>query len=277
MPAKGKPARTSERELVTTYIFDAPRALVWKAWTDPKLIPRWWGPKRYTTTVEKMEVRPGGTWRFIQRDSEGNVYGFHGEYKEVVPPERIVDTFEYEGMPGHVLIESATFEEIHARPMGGSGSRRSVAVRHARPRGEGLLGHRGLSRNRPREANRLHGQLRGRERKRRSGDVLRNEPGDPAGDARHDNLRRRGRRDEGDLATCRDACGARARRGDAGLERDVRQARHEIAAVMSERKNSPGRRGGRPACETIYPKGRNRPARFSGGESECVGTSRPCS
>ena len=56
MPAKGKPARTSERELVTTYIFDAPRALVWKAWTDPKLIPRWWGPKRYTTTVEKMDA-----------------------------------------------------------------------------------------------------------------------------------------------------------------------------------------------------------------------------
>src|SRR2546430_2472939 len=91
------------------------RPLVWTAWTDPKLIPRWWGPKRYTTTVEKMEVRPGGTWRFIQRDSEGKVYGFHGEYKEVVPPERIVDTFEYEGMPGHVLIESATFEEIDGR------------------------------------------------------------------------------------------------------------------------------------------------------------------
>src|SRR5207237_252740 len=100
MPAKSKPVRTSERELVTTYIFDAPSELVWKAWTDPKLIPRWWGPRRYTTTVEKMEVRPGGTWRFIQRDAEGNVYGFHGEYKEVVPPKRIVDTFEYEGMPG---------------------------------------------------------------------------------------------------------------------------------------------------------------------------------
>ena len=115
MPAKSKPVRTSERELVTTYIFDAPSELVWKAWTDPKLIPRWWGPRRYTTTVEKMEVRPGGTWRFIQRDAEGNVYGFHGEYKEVVPPKRIVDTFEYEGMPGHVLVESATFEEIDGR------------------------------------------------------------------------------------------------------------------------------------------------------------------
>src|SRR5437667_9934185 len=115
MPATGKPARTSERELVTTYIFDAPRALVWKAWTDPKLIPRWWGPKRYTTTVEKMEVRPGGTWRFIQRDSEGHVYGLHGEYKEGVPPERIAATFEYEGRPAPVLIQSATVQETHAR------------------------------------------------------------------------------------------------------------------------------------------------------------------
>lgn len=112
MPGKSKPERISERELVTTHIFDAPRELVWKAWTDPKLIPRWWGPSRYTTTVEKMDVRPGGTWRFVQRDAEGNVFGFHGEYKEVVPPKRIVDTFEFEGMPGHILIETATFEEI---------------------------------------------------------------------------------------------------------------------------------------------------------------------
>src|SRR5881398_103487 len=128
MPAKSKPVRTSERELVTTYIFDAPSELVWKAWTDPKLIPRWWGPRRYTTTVEKMEVRPGGTWRFIQRDAEGNVYGFHGEYKEVVPPKRIVDTFEYEGMPGHVLVESATFW----RSTAGRRSRRNPCSRRSR-------------------------------------------------------------------------------------------------------------------------------------------------
>ena len=115
MPGKSKPERISERELVTTHIFDAPRELVWKAWTDPKLIPRWWGPSRYTTTLEKMDVRSGGTLRFIQRDAEGNVFGFHGKYKEVVPPERIVDTFEFEGMPGHVLVESATFEEIDGR------------------------------------------------------------------------------------------------------------------------------------------------------------------
>src|SRR5437870_2563259 len=112
MPTIGKPERTSKRELVSTHVFDAPRELVWKAWTNPKLIPRWWGPRKYTTVVEKMDVRPGGTWRFVQRDAEGNEYGFHGEYREVVPFERIVETFEFEGMPGHVLTESAVFEDI---------------------------------------------------------------------------------------------------------------------------------------------------------------------
>jgi len=104
--------RKSERELVTTHTFDAPRELVWKAWTDPKLIPKWWGPSRYSTIVDEMDVRPGGRWRFVQRDAKGNEYGFHGEYREVVPPKRLVGTFEYEGMPGHVLVETATFEEV---------------------------------------------------------------------------------------------------------------------------------------------------------------------
>src|SRR5438132_11195081 len=115
MPTIGKPERTSKRELVSTHVFDAPRELVWKAWTNPKLIPRWWGPRKYSTVVEKMDVRPGGTWRFVQRDAEGNKFGFHGEYREVVPFERIVETFEFEGMPGRVLTESAVFEEIRAK------------------------------------------------------------------------------------------------------------------------------------------------------------------
>ena len=112
MPARSKFVRKSERELVTTHTFDAPRELVWKAWTDPKLIPKWWGPRRYSTVVDKMDVRPGGRWRFVQRDAEGNEFGFHGEYREVEPPKRLVDTFEYEGMPGHVLVETAIFEEV---------------------------------------------------------------------------------------------------------------------------------------------------------------------
>src|SRR5439155_106503 len=73
------------------------------------------GPRKYSTVVEKMDLRPGGTWRFVQHDAEGNEYGFHGEYREVVPLERIVETFEFEGMPGHVLVESAVFEEIRGK------------------------------------------------------------------------------------------------------------------------------------------------------------------
>ncbi len=100
------------REIVMERTFDAPRELVWKLWTDPELIPHWWGPKEYKTTVEKMEVRPGGVWRFIQRDPSGNEYAFSGEYREIVPPSRIVHTFNFEPIgPGHELVESVTFEE----------------------------------------------------------------------------------------------------------------------------------------------------------------------
>ncbi len=115
MPTIGKPERTSKRELVSTHVFDAPRELVWKAWTNPKLIPRWWGPRKYSTVVEKMDVRPGGTWRFVQRDAEGNEFGFHGEYLEVVPPERIV-TAVFEKVRGKTKVTQksvfATVEDL---------------------------------------------------------------------------------------------------------------------------------------------------------------------
>ena len=101
----------SDREIVMTRIFDAPRELVFKAYTDPNLIPQWWGPRNLTTTVDKMDVRPGGAWRFVQRGPDDSEYAFSGVYREIVPPERLVDTFEFEGMPGHVLLETVTFEE----------------------------------------------------------------------------------------------------------------------------------------------------------------------
>jgi uncharacterized protein YndB with AHSA1/START domain len=63
-----------------------------------------------TTIVDKMDLRPGGPWRFVQRDADGNEDGFHGEFREIVPPERITWTFEWEGLPGHVLVETITFE-----------------------------------------------------------------------------------------------------------------------------------------------------------------------
>jgi uncharacterized protein YndB with AHSA1/START domain len=101
----------SDREIRMTRVFDAPRELVFQAHIDPRHVPHWWGQRSSTTTVDVMDVRPGGAWRFVQRDPEGNEYAFRGEYREIVPPERLVYTFEFEGMPGHILVESITFEE----------------------------------------------------------------------------------------------------------------------------------------------------------------------
>jgi uncharacterized protein YndB with AHSA1/START domain len=101
----------TELEIVMTRVFDAPRELIFKTYTDPNLISQWWDPKRLTTTIVKMDVRPGGIWRFVQRAPDGNKYVFNAMYHEIVPPERLVYTFEFEGMPGHVALETVTFEE----------------------------------------------------------------------------------------------------------------------------------------------------------------------
>lgn len=104
-------AEPGKQEIVLTRVFDAPRDRVFKAQTDPQSIPRWWGPKRYTTVVDKMDPKPGGMWRFIHRDAEGKEYAFKGVYHEVRSPERIVYTFEFEGVPDRVSLETVTFEE----------------------------------------------------------------------------------------------------------------------------------------------------------------------
>jgi uncharacterized protein YndB with AHSA1/START domain len=104
-------AEPGRQEMLAIRVYDAPRELVFKAWTDPNSIPHWWGPAYLTTTVEKMDVRQGGIWRFVQRDPGGNEHAFHGVYHESLAPERLVLTWEYEGMPGHVLLETVTFEE----------------------------------------------------------------------------------------------------------------------------------------------------------------------
>lgn len=104
-----------DREVTMTRVFDAPRELVFRAYTDPELMPRWWGPRNLTTTVDKMDVRPGGEWRFVHHAPDGSEYAFRGEYREVVPPDRLVNTFEYEGMPGHVIVDTATFEEYEGK------------------------------------------------------------------------------------------------------------------------------------------------------------------
>jgi uncharacterized protein YndB with AHSA1/START domain len=108
-------AEPGKQEMVMTRVFDAPRELVFRVHTDPNLIPQWWGPRRFTTTVDRMDAKMGGIWRFVQHDAEGSEYAFHGVYHEVASPERLVQTFEFEGMPGHVLLETMTLEEFEGR------------------------------------------------------------------------------------------------------------------------------------------------------------------
>lgn len=99
-------------EIVVTMTFNAPRALVFQAYIDPALIPQWWGPRYLTTEIDQLDARPGGRWRFVQRDPDNNEYAFHGVFHEVSAPDRIVQTFEYEGMPGHVSLDTAVFEDL---------------------------------------------------------------------------------------------------------------------------------------------------------------------
>jgi uncharacterized protein YndB with AHSA1/START domain len=115
MSESTKVSTRSDREIVSERIFDAPRERVFAAFTDPELIPRWWGPRSQTTTVDVMEVRPGGSWRFVCRDADGSETAFRGTFREITPPERIVQTFEWEGMPGHVAVETAIFEDLGDR------------------------------------------------------------------------------------------------------------------------------------------------------------------
>jgi uncharacterized protein YndB with AHSA1/START domain len=87
---------------------------VFKAFTDPTLYARWIGPRRFTLLLDTLEPRSGGRWRYVQRDQSGNEFGFHGVYHEVHAPERIIDTFEFEGLPeeGHVCLETLILDEL---------------------------------------------------------------------------------------------------------------------------------------------------------------------
>jgi uncharacterized protein YndB with AHSA1/START domain len=103
------------QDIVITRVFDAPRDIVFRAFTDPDLITSWWGPARHAVTVDRAEVRPGGRWRYVCRDAEGNEYSFKGVYHDITAPERVIQTFEFEGMPGHVSLETATLEEVDGK------------------------------------------------------------------------------------------------------------------------------------------------------------------
>jgi uncharacterized protein YndB with AHSA1/START domain len=102
-------AVVSDREVRMERVFDAPTAVVFKAYTDPKRIPQWWGPRDQSTRVDTMDVRPGGKWRFVHTSGDGKESAFRGEYREVAPNRHLVHTFEFEPWAGHISIDDALF------------------------------------------------------------------------------------------------------------------------------------------------------------------------
>ncbi len=102
----------SDREVVLIREFDAPRDLVFEAFSKPEHIAHWWGQKGSTMPSCEMDFRPGGAWRYVEHAADGNEYGFHGEYREISRPERITWTFEFEGLAGHVSVETMVFEDL---------------------------------------------------------------------------------------------------------------------------------------------------------------------
>jgi uncharacterized protein YndB with AHSA1/START domain len=134
---KAKITTPSDREIRIERVFNAPRERVWKALTDPALIAQWWG-RGNKLVIERMEHQRGGHWRFVEHGPEG-AQGFEGRYREVVAPERVVQTFQWDGMPGHVAVETMTLEDL------GDGRTKLVAVSmfHTTEERDGML-HSGM-------------------------------------------------------------------------------------------------------------------------------------
>ena len=110
----------AERQIRIERIFDAARDRVWRAFTEPELVAQWWG-RGNKLVIERMEVRRGGHWRFVEHAGKEK-HGFEGRYAEVKQPELIVQTFEWDGAPGHVSLETITLEDL------GNGQTRVVNV-----------------------------------------------------------------------------------------------------------------------------------------------------
>ncbi|MGZ5213012.1 MAG: SRPBCC family protein [Actinomycetota bacterium] len=98
-------------QILTVRELDAPLALVYRAFTEPELLTQWLGPRKYTMTVDRYDLRDGGTWRYVHTDDAGNAYGFHGVFHGTPSTDGIVQTFEFEGAPGHVSMDTLTLEE----------------------------------------------------------------------------------------------------------------------------------------------------------------------
>jgi uncharacterized protein YndB with AHSA1/START domain len=116
MSSKNKTTVTAEpgkQEVIITREFDAPRELVFKAHTDPKLYTQWLGPRGYEMVLDTFEPYSGGRYRYIHKDQNGNEFGFHGVFHEI-SEERMIQTFEFEGLPesGHVTLDTMRLESL---------------------------------------------------------------------------------------------------------------------------------------------------------------------
>jgi uncharacterized protein YndB with AHSA1/START domain len=105
----------TDTQILITREFDAPKHLVYKAWTTPELVRRWWNAKRGEVTIADIDLRVGGTWRWVMVSDDGFEVAFHGEYRELVPDEKIVATEVYEGMPDAAALNTLTFSEEDGR------------------------------------------------------------------------------------------------------------------------------------------------------------------
>jgi uncharacterized protein YndB with AHSA1/START domain len=105
----------SEREIVITRVFNAPRELVWKAWTQPEHVAQWWGIRGYNVAICEIDLRVGGRYRYVLQGDGNAEFGFDGEYREIVPPERLVYTDGFEGMPGHEALVTVTFTQENGK------------------------------------------------------------------------------------------------------------------------------------------------------------------
>ncbi len=105
----------TDEQILITREFDAPRHLVYRAWTTPELVKRWWSGKRGAMTTAEIDLRVGGRWRYVMEAEGGFEVAFHGEYREIDPDERIVNTEVYEGMPDGEALNTTTFAEADGR------------------------------------------------------------------------------------------------------------------------------------------------------------------
>ena len=104
-------AEPGEPTIITRRVVDAPRELVWDVFTKPEYLKRWWGPRTLTLITCEVDLRVGGGYRFVQRAPDGQEFGFHGEYRQIIRPERIVNTFVFELMPDHEALQTLVLEE----------------------------------------------------------------------------------------------------------------------------------------------------------------------